>query len=149
MKVESEKLISDLIEKTRVNINQVEVLSEKPISELNQKTTPETWSILELIFKSGLLGNYFAKSMLPKEQLNKMKTFADKNPNGSSLDINTLTSFITDQHTLLTLLDQSREVNLTKTKTAISISKWIKLRLGDTLRVVIYHNQRHVAQATR
>ena len=29
-------------------------------------------------FRSGLLGNYFAKTMLPEEKLNKMKTFKDK-----------------------------------------------------------------------
>ena len=36
-----------------------------------------------------------------------------------------------------------------KTKTAISISKLIKLRLGDTFRVLIYHNERHIKQAER
>ncbi|MGB3549023.1 MAG: hypothetical protein WBA17_18760 [Saprospiraceae bacterium] len=38
---------------------------------------------------------------------------------------------------------------MNRTKTAVSITKLIRLRLGDTLRVVVYHNQRHVAQALR
>ncbi len=50
---------------------------------------------------------------------------------------------------LLDVLDMSKKVNLTKTKTGISISKWLKLRLGDTFRVVIYHNQRHILQAKK
>ena len=35
----------------------------------------------------------------------------------------------------------------TKTKTAISISKLMKLRLGDTFRFVTAHNERHLLQA--
>ncbi|RXM56703.1 hypothetical protein BOQ60_25350, partial [Chryseobacterium sp. CH1] len=31
-------------------------------------------------------------------------------------------------------------IDLEKTKTSISISKLIKLKLGDTFRFVIYHN---------
>ncbi len=47
------------------------------------------------------------------------------------------------------LLEQSRDTNLTKIKTSISISKWIKLRLGDTFRIVIYHNLRHITQVKK
>lgn len=177
MKIESEKLLLDLIERTRLNINQVKSLKQKTNEELNYKPKPETWSSLECIqhlnlysdfylpeienkiqstsfpsckiFKAGILGDYFAKSMLPKEKLNKMKTFKDKNPNGTSLDNSTLDRFIQDQQHLLELLDKAREICLTKTKTSISISKWIRLRLGDTFRVVIYHNQRHIDQALK
>jgi hypothetical protein len=49
----------------------------------------------------------------------------------------------------LNLLEQGKKVDLTRTRTSISISSLIKLRLGDTLRVVIYHNQRHLAQVRR
>ncbi|GAA3628932.1 DinB family protein [Flavivirga jejuensis] len=175
MKVTSEVLITELIEKTRQNINQIEALSLKPISELNWKADSNIWSVLECIehlnlygdyylpvieqsiinnaskpktyFKSGALGNYFAKSMLPKEKLNKMKTFKDKNPNGSDLDKTTLNRFLIQQEKMLDLLDKARKVSLNKTKTSISITKLIKLKLGDTFRVVIYHNERHIVQA--
>lgn len=42
-----------------------------------------------------------------------------------------------------------KNIDLNKTKTAISISKWFKLKLGDTFKVVIYHNERHIAQARK
>lgn len=87
--------------------------------------------------------------MLPKEKLNKMKTFKDKNPIGSGLDKRTIERFINQQEQLLNLLDKSKEIDLNKIKTAISISKWIKLKLGDTFRVVIYHNDRHIVQANK
>ena len=75
-----------------------------------------------------------------------MKTFKEMNPNGSQLSLETAETFIHQQHQLLVILSKARQVDLTKVKTSISISKWIKLRLGDTLRVVIYHNLRHIVQ---
>ncbi|WP_430406233.1 DinB family protein [Fluviicola sp.] len=101
------------------------------------------------VFKSGWLGNYFANSMLPKAKLNKMKTFQNMNPINSKLDKQVIEEFLDQQTELLQLLEKSREISLNKTKTAISISKLIRLKLGDTFRFVIYHNQRHMAQAER
>lgn len=177
MIIKSEQLLQDLIERTRININQAEKFSTLSTEKLNTRDTQESWSILECFehlnlygnfyipeiknsienskslpqenFKSGILGNYFAKSMLPKEKMNKMKTFKDKNPIGSKLDKRTIERFMMQQEQILNLLDKAKEIDLSKTKTAISISKWIKLKLGDTFRVVVYHNERHVLQANK
>jgi hypothetical protein len=170
-------LIQDLVKLTQENRR--EALAFKDLSDevLNFKQDAETWSVLECIehlnrygdfyipeiskrlnkskypkstnFKTGWLGNYFAKSMLPKEKLNKIKTFGSMNPNNSTLDRGVLDKFIRQQDALIDLLEQAKITNLTKIKTAISISKWIKLRLGDTFRVVINHNLRHIVQAKR
>lgn len=175
MRTTSENLIADLIELTKDNMNRVERLKALSTEELNYRNSPGSWSILECIehlnrygdfyipeiekrlldnntktstyYKPGLLGDYFAKTMLPGEKLNKMKTFKSMNPIGSNLDRKTLDRFLNQQKQMLYLLNKARKVNLEKTKTSISISKWIRLKLGDTLRVVIYHNQRHVKQA--
>lgn len=177
MNIASEKLLSDLIERTQRNIEHAEKYQHLSEELLNWKTNKESWSILECLehlnlygdfyipeitkrmeqsktiprenFKSGFLGNYFAEMMLPKNPIKKMKTFKDKNPAGSTLDKSTITRFIGQQEELLQLLEQARNVDLSKIKTAISISKLIKLKLGDTFRVVIYHNERHIAQANR
>jgi hypothetical protein len=98
-------------------------------------------------FQSGLLGNYFAQSMLPKEKLNKMKTFKSVNPIYNPLDIAVLDNFIEQQDKMLELLEVAKTKDLTVIKTNISISRFIKLRLGDTFRIVIYHNLRHIEQA--
>ena len=175
MKINQEALLSDLIERTKKVLNNAEQYTQLTLEQLNFKKSTESWSILECmehlnlygdfylpeienkmassksnsatIFKSGLLGNYFAKSMLPKEQLNKMKTFKDKNPLGSNLDKTTIDRFNNQQKKMLGLLNQARQFDLNKIKTGISISSWIKLKLGDTFRVVVYHNQRHIVQA--
>jgi hypothetical protein len=174
MKTNSETLILELIETTRQNINFAETLKTKSDIQLNWKENRESWSILEClehlnlygdfylpeiekvignaksknetIFKSGILGNYFAESMLPKAKLNKMKTFKDKNPLNSHLDIRTIERFINQQIKILDLLDRARNISLNKEKTAISISKLIKLKIGDTFRFIINHNIRHIKQ---
>jgi len=170
-------LIDNLVERTKNNLNRAQQFLELPDEDLNFKPTAKSWSILECIehlnlygdfylpeieqrmqhskhkgngeFKSGWLGNYFANAMLPKEKLNTMSTFKSMNPAGSDLTKETLHKFIRQQQQMLTLLLQAQSVCLTKTKTSITISNWIKLRLGDTFRVVIYHNQRHLLQAER
>lgn len=173
----STELLQDLLERTQENKSKAERFKTLPLDTLNWKYAPNSWSILEClehlnrygdyyipeiekriassqhrptpIFKSGWLGNYFARTMLPREKLNKMKTFTAMDPIGSKLDMDTLKKFIDQQQAIANLLHKSKEVDLIKTKTGISISKWIKLRLGDTFRVVIYHNQRHMAQAQK
>lgn len=173
--MKTQDLIEELIELTQKNMNEVQAFRNLSVEELNQKQSAESWSTLECIehlnrygdfyipeiknriekstqkksevFKSGILGNYFAKSMLPKEKLNKMKTFKSMNPLNSKLDKGVLDKFIYQQEQILKLLEKSKNTNLTKVKTSISIAKWIKLRLGDTFRVVIYHNLRHIEQA--
>lgn len=174
MKMKSEQLRSELITWTHQHMNDAEALKQMSLEALRWKASSQQWNVLECIehlnlygdyylpeieqqisrskhtgeevFKSGLLGNYFAKSMLPREKLNKMKAFQDKNPLDCKLDKSVLDRFIAQQQQTLELLDQSRKVSLSRTKTGISITKWIRLRLGDTFRVVIYHNRRHMEQ---
>ena len=177
MKLTSKKLLQNLLEITRENLNNVENLKNQPIEILNWKQDSESWSALECIehinrygdfyipeitkrikaskhksseiFKSNWLGKYFSKMVSYNENLNKMKTFKSMNPLNSKLNIQTIEKFINQQHQIIELLDKSKFVNLDKTKTAISISKLIKLKLGDTFRVLIYHNERHIKQAEK
>lgn len=172
-----EELLQNLLEITHENLTSVEQLKQQPLASLNQKQNPESWSVLECIehlnrygdfyipeitnkiqhskdkstdfFQSNWLGNYFSKSVAYNKDLNKMKTFKSMNPLNSDLDIQTLEKFIDQQHQIITLLDKAKNVNLDKTKTAISISRLIKLRLGDTFRVLIFHNERHIKQAEK
>ncbi|MCG2612070.1 DinB family protein [Flavobacterium sp. SM15] len=170
-------LISELRTITLQNIDFAQKLHDLPEEELNWRNDAKSWSILECLehlniygsfylpeiestirnsvssseseFNPGFLGDYFAKSMQPKAKLNKMKTFKKTDPIGSKLNRNVIDTFIVQQHKLLELLEASEKVDLNKLKTGISISKWIRIKLGDTFRFVIYHNQRHVLQAQR
>jgi hypothetical protein len=177
MKIQTEVLLVDLENRTKQLIQEAESFKKQSDEVLNYKQDASSWSILEClehlnlygryylpeiakriqegkgksesVFKSGWLGNYFAKSMLPKAKLNKMKTFQNMNPINSELDKRVIAEFLHQQTELLQLLEKSRKISLNRTKTGISISKLIRLKLGDTFRFVIYHNQRHMVQALR
>jgi len=55
--------------------------------------------------------------------------------------------FQTGQNELLEIFGRAEQVNLRRVKVPISISKIIRLRLGDALLYVVYHNERHMQQA--
>lgn len=173
MVINAEYLIDDLIGITKVNLNKAEKIKQISNERLNFRIDPNSWTVLECIehlniygnyylpeieksiqqanpkdkiFKSGLLGNYFVSIIKPNGKLNKFKTPKLYDPLGANLDLSTVDTFITHQYKLIHLLNNARNVSLVKTKNSISISKYIKLRLGDTFRFVCYHNQRHLDQ---
>jgi hypothetical protein len=177
MKISTSALLNELKERTSQHLEYAQTLTLKTEEELNFRNSQDSWSPLEClehlnryedfyipeitnrtdaskippkdIFKPGILGNYFAKSMLPKENLNKMKTLKIMNPIHSQLNKTVIEKFISQQKQLLSLLEKAQNIDLERTKTSISISKLIKLKLGDTFRFVIYHNERHIEQIKR
>ena len=48
---------------------------------------------------------------------------------------------------LLQILETAKSVNIQRAKVSTSISKFVRLRLGDAFLFIIYHNQRHMQQA--
>jgi hypothetical protein len=103
-------------------------------------------------FTSGWLGNYFVESIkLPKSGTpsKPMKTLKSYNPNKLLDKQQVISEFLIQQEQLLELLEASKKVNLEKIRIPISINRLIKIRLGDCLRFVIYHNQRHFQQALK
>ena len=175
--MKTEQLIQNFVEQTRLILNKAEALKQLDTQTLNKREHSESWSILECIehmnrygnfylpqietkikssntkpeaqFNSGLIGGYFAKSMLPKEKLNKMKTFKDKNPLHAKLDKSVIDTFIAQQIKLLDLLSLSRNVSLNKVKITTSISNLIGMKLGDTFAFYINHMLRHIQQIER
>jgi hypothetical protein len=100
-------------------------------------------------FKPGWLGNYFTRLMKPAEDgtiRNKMQSPKDHRP-AKYLDVfPVLTTFLEQQQYLLELLEQAKSKNISSIRTPISISRLIRLKLGDTFRFVIAHEQRHFVQ---
>jgi hypothetical protein len=103
-------------------------------------------------FRPGWIGDYFTKVMLPGKNgkiANRMKSPKDHRP-AAALDPDTvLTEFFDQQYRLLELLLQAKNVNIGKAKVPISIARWIRLKLGDTFRFHIAHEQRHFVQADK
>ncbi len=178
MKIKSSELIEDLRDRTKNAIESAEIFKSLSDEQLNQRNSPESWSILECIehinlygefylnefenrilkssfpnsefHKTGIIGNYSANSMLPKDGKTsmKMKTFEHMNPINSELSSTILDKFIKQQRHFLQLLDQAEKVNLTITKCSLTI-KGLKFRLGDALRFYAFHNERHIIQAQK
>ena len=178
MKIVSKQLLVDLTQRVERATEAVQAFRELSIEQLNFKKHPESWSVLEClehlnlygdfylpemekqilgakygsvhVFQSGVLGNYFANLMLPgTDKMKKMKSPKDKNPTQSQLSLATIDRFLKQQEHLQRLLEMAKRVDLTKTKTSISLSKWIRLRLGDTFRFYVFHIQRHILQAEK
>jgi uncharacterized damage-inducible protein DinB len=100
-------------------------------------------------YKSGWFGDYFTKMMQPKEGgkiVNKMNAPKDHQPIQVLDAQRVLNEFISRQTDLLNYLQQASQTNMGKLRVPISISKMIKLKLGDTFRFLIAHQQRHFIQ---
>lgn len=172
--MQTQELLRELKSLTHRHLLEAIALQSLSFSQLNNRIQENKWSILECVehlnlygtfylpevkknlhanspatntdFRPGILGNYFAKSMLPKDRLNKMKTFKSMNPLHRNLEITVIDTFVHQLEEWLKILEMASKVDLNKVKTSISISKLIRLKMGDTLRVVIYHNERHMKQ---
>jgi hypothetical protein len=176
MNFNSTTLLTDLKKTVNDHIDFSKQLLELSEEKLQWRVKENSWSVLECLvhlnlyaifynnkieekmdacklsfsetFKSGYLGNKFANDMLPKEKLNKMKTFKSKNPIHSNLNKETvLLEFIKHQEKMLSLLETAATKNL-KIKVQTTLP-FVKFKLGDTFRFVINHNVRHIEQAKR
>jgi hypothetical protein len=143
----------------------------------NWKAKPESWSILECFehlniysryynaalknaiqkannstpkdnYKSGWFGQMSINMMKPDNK-KKQKTIAKFNPANSSLDSSLLDEFIKHQQDLLEMLEDAKSINISKRLVPVEFVKLIKMKIGDTFRFVIVHQQRHLQQALR
>lgn len=100
-------------------------------------------------FKSGWFGDYFTKMMMPGKDgkvANKMNAPKDHRPIAELNATAVVSEFINGQQKLLTLLQKATNTDIGRLKVPISISRFIKLKLGDTFRFLIAHQQRHFMQ---
>jgi hypothetical protein len=167
-------LIQELQQQNDRHIAFFKKLGNLSDAELQYKKHPESWNTLECtehlkrygdfyipvisealknsklkdsqIFKTGWLGDYFAKAMLPGSK--KMNTFKSKNPMGSNISRNVIDDLLNQLGQLHTLLELARtkDISSIRVKTTIPLAK---VNAGDALRVVIYHNERHLQQIMR
>mgnify|MGYP000955471092 CR=1 FL=1 len=176
MKTNSYKLLSELTSIIKQNIEDIKSFQNLDDNKLNFKPSPERWSVLECLehlnrysdfylpeikkalhhpvdsrdyFKSGIIGNMLVNMVIPKPGGKKMKTFTSMNPNGSMLGRYVLEKNIENQEFLLEFIQRASKSNLNKSGIPVTFSPFIKLKLGDTLRFMAYHNQRHTEQALR
>lgn len=106
-------------------------------------------------FRPGWLGNYFTALIGPTPDglpvKNKLKAPADARPAlAASLDpAAEVQEFLLHQQQLLNLLQIARAVDLGRIRVPITLSRLIRLKLGDTFRFLVGHEQRHFQQIDR
>lgn len=106
----------------------------------------------EPTFKSSWLGAYFTRLMQPKDdgQLrSKMKSPKGHIPALHPDVATVLQEFIDQQQQLEALLIRAEKINIRRHKVATSLSRLIKLPVGDTFGFLTAHINRHVLQAER
>lgn len=116
-----------------------------------EKAIRNSTTAAEPEFTAGWLGNYFTKLMQPSQNgpMKKMKSPKDHQPTVILPSHEVISEFISQQEKLLQLLRAAASVNLDKNRVPVSISKWIKLKLGDTFHFLIVHEYRHFLQAQK
>lgn len=121
------------------------------LPEIRKQISATKYKGAQATFTSSWLGNKFAAGMKPGEKMREISTPKGANPKNFPHPVTAeeLNKFISFQKETLELLQLAAAVDLTRTKTGTSLTELIRLRLGDTLRVVIYHNWRHIEQAQR
>jgi len=101
-------------------------------------------------FVAGFWGNYFTKMMMPKnvyEIKNRMKTSKNFIPD-KTLNIEAVfKEFLQHQNKLLQLMEIAKKRNLNTIHIPITLSGFIRMRLGDIFRFLVAHEQRHIIQA--
>lgn len=115
-----------------------------------EKTIDSATGTPRVSFRSGWLGNYFTNIIGPAGQNGqlkmKMKSPANAVPPATeALDHEAvLQAYLAHQNRLLYLLKRARSVDLGRNRAATSLSSIIRLKLGDTFRFLIAHQQRHM-----
>lgn len=177
MRTEQELLINQLLDLTQKAHGTVQQFKDLSDEELNLKPEDGGWSILECLehlnlygrfylpeiekqllqarsvptsnmFRSSLIGDFFVNSIKAGNG-KKMKAVKPMDSTGMKLNAKVLDQFIKQLDLLISLLHKCKKVDLNRTRTAISLTKLIRLRLGDTLRFLVHHNERHILQAKR
>lgn len=175
--METQELLASLSAQNEQLLHKAIQLKNGKPSQLRQRPSSDSWNVLECLehlnlyarhyipeiriairsnsfppsdtFKPGMLGDYFAESMLPKPQTKKMKTFKSKNPIHRELDLRVIDEYIQQQQELLQLLQAASKANLNRVKIKTSLSPLLRLNLGDTFRFYTNHMLRHFAQIDR
>src|SRR5205085_1262105 len=147
MQINANTLREELLHTTDRLISVANSFKECTPEQLNHKASPERWSVLEclehlnlygdfylpaiaqqiqthpaskpgVLFKSGPVGNYFARLMKSEngQIKKKMKSPSDKNPVNTALSTTTIDRFIKQQERMKALIQQSRSADLTNVK---------------------------------
>lgn len=103
-------------------------------------------------FTPGWLGDWFTKLMQPTEDgtiRSKMNAPKDHRPAAHQDPKPVIDTFLGQQQQLLELLELAKTRDIGAIRSPVSLSRFIRLKVGDTFRFLIAHEQRHFIQIQR
>jgi hypothetical protein len=172
----SVSLLNDLQYRVRRMIEEATVLKNEDPGCLLEISAPGKWSVAQVLehlnsysyyylpaithamkknktakvyFKPGWLGNYFTRLMeagTDGQVKNKMKAPKAHRPGLQPDWLPVVNTFLAQQQQLLELLEQAKVKDIGSIRIPVSISRFIQLKLGDTFRFLVAHEERHFIQ---
>ena len=92
--------------------------------------------------------NYFVKMIAPSNE-KPIKTMKHVDPKGSNLTFQVVEEFLGHQRKLLQILNVAKSKNLNPRKVRVEFLKLLRIKIGDGLRFVVAHEQRHLQQVLK
>ncbi|NJB86720.1 hypothetical protein GGR26_002497 [Lewinella marina] len=171
-------LLNKLADRVRQNEHGARALAGLPETQLRLRPAPGSWNALEAVehlncthaayfprvaealdrtadyptsptFTSSWLGNLIASSMKPGPRSRAVPTFNRLNPLNETLDHGVIHRYLTSNRRLAAFIAEARSANLTRLHLRSPLLWVVRLRLGDCLRLLAYHDWRHLEQAGR
>lgn len=122
------------------------------VKNFNEKLNGQQLPAAADNYKGHWKGKMFAKMNAPKPEGEipmKLKTFKFLEPK-SQLNSNTVMAEFKQVHEqMIGLVEKSRGVNIDRIKVPTALGSMVKLRLGEALRFIVAHTQRHLVQLER
>ncbi|MDR0193533.1 MAG: DinB family protein [Myroides sp.] len=173
----NQEVLDELLLLTDKHIQQLQLIKQLTEEHLRYSPSVDQWNILqcmehlnhyfdfylpqfttasklssptpEKIFKPGFIGNYFANMLVYKENQKKISSPKPTNPIGKEISMNVITTFENNLVLLKDTLNSISPITLNTKHITTMFSNWYKLKVGDGLRIVIYHNDRHFHQMNK
>ena len=99
-------------------------------------------------YRSGYFGRIAIKRARPVNGVvvNKVKAPSKTNPFLRKLGRSVIHEYIDQQHKLLELIGDLDEIDLSKNYMPTVVGNWLKLNFGDSVRLLVHHEERHFVQ---
>ena len=99
-------------------------------------------------FKHTFWGKFIIYFVKPSTKM-KSKTSKPFNPSFSKVEPDVVQKYLSHNDELITAISKLRNLDLKKLKMPSPINEKIKYNLGDAIKILVLHDQRHIQQAER
>jgi DinB superfamily len=115
----------------------------------NALVQENVWSSYDTVYKASLIGDFLANGLLPNTQgqIVKKRAVFSKKPKQNLNALENLESLKLGLAQIKDICETADKFNFNKKVIALTLMPWLKINIGDKLRAIVYHNERHLRQA--